>query len=183
MKTKNKIIAVIVVIALMATSVFVTASVQNKKLTALEAEYTSRLEKAQTDAEALQTDVETLQAQLQLLEEEQESSREMLAGLITIVDYKDEPVYVIGHETPDSDTVASAIGMAYLLNSLGISAEARIAGNLNLEGEFALSELGYPAPEILEDAAGKQLWLVDHSTGTQMVKGAEDVFERLCKQE
>lgn len=166
MKNKNRILIVIIVIALMFTSVFVTATVMNKNQAALESGYSYQLENAQAEAAALQT-------QLQHTEEEWQNNREILTGLITRVDYKDEPVYVIGHKAPDSDTVGSAIGMAYLLNSLGISAEARITAKLNLETEYAFSEFGLPAPEILEDASGKQLWLVDHSASTQMVNGAE----------
>lgn len=167
MKAKNKILSILVVIALMIASVYVTIAVQNEKITELESEYTSLLEEAQADAAALQT-------QLQFFEDERQNAKEIVTELITGVDYTEDPVYVIGHRTPDSDTVASAIGMAYLLNSLGISAEARITGDLNLETEYAFTESGYTVPEILEDAAGKQLWLVDHSAGTQMVEGGED---------
>lgn len=100
--------------------------------------------------------------------------RDILIDLIRRVDYKNETVFVIGHQTPDADSVGSAISMAYLLNSLGIPAEARITADINLETEYAYTAIHYPVPEILENAAGKQLWLVDHSTATQMVEGAED---------
>lgn len=167
MKNKNRILIIIIVIALMFTSVYVTATVMNKNQAALESGYTLQLENAQAEAAALQS-------QLQHSEEEWQNNQEILTGLITGVDYKDEPVYVIGHKVPDSDTVGAAIGMAYLLKSLGINAEARITAKPNLETEYALSEFGYPVPEILEDASGKQLWLVDHSASTQMVNGAEN---------
>ena len=108
------------------------------------------------------------------LEKEVASEREILTDLFHRVDYREEPVIVIGHKNPDFDTTASAIGIAYLLNQLGIEAEARIAGPLNLETEYGLSVIGYPAPEILENAAGRQLWLVDHSEYQLMVDGAED---------
>lgn len=104
----------------------------------------------------------------------EQTRSEAAANLICRVDYGDEPVYVIGHKTPDNDTVASAIGMAHLLRSLGINAEPRIAGEVNLETEYSFSAIGYTAPEILENAAGAQLWLVDHSAESQAVDGAED---------
>lgn len=108
------------------------------------------------------------------LEKEVVFDREILTDLFHRVDYREEPVIVIGHKNPDFDTTASAIGMAYLLNQLGIEAEARIAGPLNLETEYGLSVIGYPAPEILENAADRQLWLVDHSEYQLMVDGAEE---------
>ncbi len=119
------------------------------------------------------SDIATLQTQITAFEKGDSRNKEILSDMLCRVDYKDKPVYVIGHKTPDSDTVCSAIGMAHLLKSLGIPAEARITGALNLESQFVFSKIKYPAPEILKDATDKQLWLVDHSASTQMVKGAD----------
>lgn len=156
---KKKIISILIVVALLAGAVAAIVFVQQSR-------YASAIVEANAKAEALQT-------QLAAFEKEDSLNREILTDMLCRVDYTDKPVYVIGHKTPDSDTVCSAIGMAYLLNSLGISAEARITDALNLESQFVFSELKCSAPEILEDATDKQLWLVDHSTGTQMVNGAE----------
>lgn len=166
-KMKNRIISFVVVIVLLTAAVCVTAAVQNKKLKEIESAYTVELEKSMEEAEKAR-------AQLRLMEEAKLKNSEMLVELITKVNYHDEPVYVIGHKTPDTDTVTSAIGMAYLLNSLGITAEARITAAMNLETTYIFSTLGYATPEILENAAGKQLWLVDHSESVQMVEGAEE---------
>ena len=38
--------------------------------------------------------------------------------------------YVIGHKSPDTDAVCSAITYAYLMNALGYSCEPRVAGRL-----------------------------------------------------
>lgn len=38
--------------------------------------------------------------------------------------------YVIGHKSPDTDAVCSAIAYAYLMNALGYSCEPRVAGRL-----------------------------------------------------
>ncbi len=157
---KKKIISILIAVLLLAGSVTATFFIQK-----------NRYESAMAEAAA---DAETLQARLAAFEKEETADREILADLLCRLDYQDRPVYVIGHETPDSDTVCSAIGMAYLLNHLGISAEARIPGALNLESQYVFSELNCPVPEILEDASGKQLWLVDHSAGSQMVSGAEN---------
>ena len=156
---KKKIIAALIVIALLAGSVTATFFIQQNR-------YESAIAEAYGNAEALQ-------AQLTAFEKENAINKEIIIDMFCRIDYKDKPVYVIGHKSPDSDTVCSAVGMAYLLNSLGISAEARIPDELNLESQYAFSELKYPAPDILEDASDKQLWLVDHSASTQMVKGAD----------
>lgn len=156
---KKKIISILTAVVLLAGSVAATYFIQQNRY--------------ESDIAEAAANVKDLQAQLTVFENENTGNKEILIDMLCRLDYKDKPVYVIGHKTPDSDTVASAIGMAYLLNSLGISAEARISGALNLESQFVFSELKYPAPDILEDATGKQLWLVDHSTSTQMVNGAE----------
>ena len=156
---KKKIIAALIVIALLAGSVTATFFIQQNR-------YESAIAEASANAEALQ-------AQLTAFEKEGAINKEILIDMFCRLDYKDKPVYVIGHKSPDSDTVCSAVGMAYLLQSLGISAEARIPDELNLESQYAFSELKYPAPDILEDATDKQLWLVDHSASTKMVKGAD----------
>ena len=41
--------------------------------------------------------------------------------------------YVIGHKSPDTDAVCSAITYAYLMNALGYSCEARVAGVNSLD--------------------------------------------------
>lgn len=156
---KKTIASVIAVILIACAAVVITVIAENKKIDGLQAKYDA-------DAQAAQAEIESLQAEMQ-------ADGEILTDLLQRVDYGDEPVYVIGHKTPDLDTTASAIGMAYLLNALGIEAEARITGPLNLETEYGLSVIGYPAPEILENAADKQLWLVDHSDTQLMVDGAD----------
>jgi len=93
--------------------------------------------------------------------------------LYALTDYGDEVTYVIGHKSPDTDTVMSAIAMADFLNQLGIKAEARVTGKVNNETAYVLKKLGLEAPEILENAENCQLWLVDHSELTQMADGAD----------
>ena len=86
----------------------------------------------------------------------------------------DGPVYVIGHRSPDSDTICSAIAYARLLNMLGYPAEAAANGNVNKESAYILKEAGVEAPPILEDAAGKSIFLVDHSEYAQATAGMQD---------
>lgn len=162
---KRNIISIVAALVLVVAAVLVTAVICRQKIAGIESTHAAELSEAKADADALRA---------ALAAEERHNWKEILTDMIRRVDYKNEKVYAIGHKTPDSDSVCSAIGMAYLLNQLGIPAEAKIANELNLESAFLFSELGYATPEILADASGKQLWLVDHSTSSQMVNGAEN---------
>ena len=46
-----------------------------------------------------------------------------------------EPIYVIGHKEPDTDTVCSAIAYASLLQALDYDAKAVLPGKLNAESK------------------------------------------------
>ena len=84
------------------------------------------------------------------------------------------PIYVTGHKSPDSDTVVSAIVYADLLQKLGFDAHAVTLGKINNESAFILKEAGVEAPQILDNAAGKTMALVDHSEYTQSADGMKD---------
>lgn len=86
----------------------------------------------------------------------------------------DGPVYVIGHRSPDSDTICSAIAYARLLSLLGYPAEAAANGQVNKETAYILKTAGVEAPPVLEDAAGKSIFLVDHSEYAQATEGMQD---------
>lgn len=86
----------------------------------------------------------------------------------------DGPIYVIGHKSPDSDTVCSAIAYASLLNKLGIDAKAAVTGDINNETKLILEKAQVEVPEILYDASGCNIILVDHSEYTQAVEGLID---------
>ena len=83
-------------------------------------------------------------------------------------------IYVIGHKSPDSDTVCSAIAYARLLNLLGYTAEPRITMPVNNETKYILEQAGCETPEILDSAAGETIFLVDHS---EYVQAAEDMVD------
>lgn len=85
-----------------------------------------------------------------------------------------ERIYVTGHKSPDSDTVGSSIGYAALLRALGYDAAAVLLGPPNRESAFILETAGLEMPEILQDAAGRTMVLVDHSEYTQSADGLED---------
>jgi len=90
-------------------------------------------------------------------------------------------IYVVGHKNPDTDSIGSAIVVAYLWNKwretgkmkdvMNVDEEAIPArqGDPNPETEFVLNKLGFELPELLTDGAGKKLILVDHSEKSQTV--------------
>ena len=86
----------------------------------------------------------------------------------------DGPIYVIGHRSPDSDTVISAIVYARFLNQLGYEAEAAITEPVNPETAYILEQAGTETPQVLEDASGKNIFLVDHSEYAQAAEGMTD---------
>ena len=106
------------------------------------------------------------------------AERELLQTLnrasIANVSVGDGPVYVIGHKSPDSDTVCSAIAYAKLLTALGYKAEAAVTAELNHETAYILETAGVEAPPVLESAAGLSIFLVDHS---EYAQAAEDMTD------
>ncbi len=64
------------------------------------------------------------------------------------------PLYVVGHVNPDTDSIASAIGYAWLLRERdGANALAARAGSLNPQTSWALERLGLEPPVLLTDAS------------------------------
>lgn len=62
-----------------------------------------------------------------------------------------EKVYVFGHRKPDTDSVCSAISLAYLKKQLGVNAEPRILGSVNKETKYALDYFKVKEPAYLND--------------------------------
>ncbi len=59
---------------------------------------------------------------------------------------KENPVYVIGHKNPDTDSIVSAIAYAHLKNELGIKAIAGRLGGVSSETEYLLKRFGFDEP-------------------------------------
>ncbi len=95
----------------------------------------------------------------------------VMADILRSIDYGDQITYVIGHKTPDSDTIGSSIAYAWLLQQLGINAKAAATAEVNQETRYALDAYGMEQPEILNSAEGKQFVLVDHSEYSQALDG------------
>ena len=60
-------------------------------------------------------------------------------------------VNIIGHLHPDTDSICSAISLAYLKNTVGKTGiyEARRAGTVNRETAFVLKHFGFEEPELI----------------------------------
>lgn len=85
-----------------------------------------------------------------------------------LVGVMEETIHVIGHKNPDTDSICSAIGYAFLRNALGDS-EVRPAraGALNRETQYVLERFSLPQPDLLTNGTGRQLILVDHNEVAQ----------------
>ncbi len=79
-------------------------------------------------------------------------------------------VYVVGHKSPDTDSVTSAITYANLKNAMGMKEVVpAVAGDLNNETKFLLDFFKVPYPVKLTDATDKKVILVDHNEMAQAV--------------
>jgi manganese-dependent inorganic pyrophosphatase len=66
----------------------------------------------------------------------------------------DEKIYVIGHVNPDTDTIAAAIGYAWLLHERdGLETIAARAGAVNPQTAWVLKKVKLDAPYLLNDAS------------------------------
>ena len=62
--------------------------------------------------------------------------------------------YVIGHVNPDTDSIASAVGYAWLLRERdGVNAVAARAGTTNPQTTWVLKKLNLDPPVLLPDAS------------------------------
>ncbi|MBI5962732.1 MAG: inorganic diphosphatase, partial [Chloroflexi bacterium] len=65
-----------------------------------------------------------------------------------------DQIFVIGHVNPDTDSIASAMGYAWLLRERdGVNTVAARAGALNAQTSWVLKTLGLEAPFLLTDAS------------------------------
>lgn len=72
-------------------------------------------------------------------------------------------IYTCGHTTPDSDSICSAISLAYLLNKTGREAIPARQGKVSPETQFILDKFGFEAPELKTEFAGCELFITDYS--------------------
>ena len=86
----------------------------------------------------------------------------------------DGPIYVTGHQSPDADSVCSAIAYARLLNTLGYDAQPAVLGKINDETAFILEQADVEVPLLLDDASACNIVLVDHNDNAQSAEGLAD---------
>lgn len=81
--------------------------------------------------------------------------------------------FVIGHMNPDTDSIVAAIAAADLYTKRGFDVVAAAQGAPTPETEFVLKKFGLTAPQVIDDVAGKDLYLVDFSDLPQAPKGMD----------
>lgn len=65
-----------------------------------------------------------------------------------------DSIYVIGHVNPDTDSIASAMGYAWLLRERdGVNTIAARAGALNAQTSWVIKTMGLETPVLLTDAS------------------------------
>lgn len=87
-----------------------------------------------------------------------------------------EKIYIIGHKSPDLDSIVAAISFANFKNKKENTDKytpARV-GEINNLTKFVLEKFGFEKPELLENAKGKTVILVDHNERAQSVDGIEE---------
>lgn len=75
----------------------------------------------------------------------------------------------LGHLSPDSDTIGSAIAAAELFGG-----EARRAGELNKETAFVMDYCGAELPPMISKVEGQKVGLVDFNQKTQLHKDVDN---------
>lgn len=84
-------------------------------------------------------------------------------------------VFVVGHKSPDGDSVMSALAYAHLMHQLGYNAVAKMVGKANNETAFAARVFEIELPQVLAEVKpGERLILMDHSDYAQAVDGVRD---------
>lgn len=85
-----------------------------------------------------------------------------------------EKLLVFGHKSPDTDSIASSIAMAFLQTKLGKTAVPYRLGNISKETQFALDYFKVGAPDLLEKLdESSDVILVDHNEPAQSAEGIE----------
>lgn len=86
-----------------------------------------------------------------------------------------EKYLVFGHKSPDTDTIASSIAMAFLQTKLGKQAVPCRLGNISKETEFALNHFNIGAPQLISNVTEKDnVILVDHNEPDQSADGIKN---------
>ena len=84
-------------------------------------------------------------------------------------------IYVIGHKSPDLDSVIGAISYANFKNKIKNTDiyQPAIAGDLNEETKHVLMKAKLSLPVLLEDLTEKKVIMVDHNEFSQAINNIE----------
>jgi len=86
--------------------------------------------------------------------------------------------YVIGHVNPDTDSIASAIGYAWLLRERdGINAVAARAGSINAQTTWVLDKLKIDAPCLMTDVSPRFEAVARRMDSTSPDEPLQDAWE------
>jgi len=81
--------------------------------------------------------------------------------------------YAVGHKTPDSDSICSAIALSYLKTQTGEDVQPARLGELSPETLFILDKFGFEQPELKTTFADTDgIYVVDHS---DRIQGPDDI--------
>ncbi len=83
-------------------------------------------------------------------------------------------IYTCGHTTPDSDSICSAISLAYLLNKIGKDAIPARQGAVSPETQFILDRFGFEEPQLKTQFAGEEIFITDYSDKGQAPKDIDE---------
>ena len=87
-----------------------------------------------------------------------------------------EPIYITGHQHPDTDSVASAIAYAFFKRAKGIKAIPCRLGPLNNETNYLLKRFGFEAPMLLDDA---NIRIDFQPDGQHMILNGKDITQEI----
>jgi manganese-dependent inorganic pyrophosphatase len=85
----------------------------------------------------------------------------------------EKTIYIIGHKSPDTDTICSAIAYSEYLKTKGQEAIPARSGDLNPETKYVLDCFGFEPPINLDSLKEKTVILVDHNEKSQSPEGIE----------
>lgn len=104
-----------------------------------------------------------------------QSYSKILQDILRALDWGNEPVMVVGHRSPDSDSVFAALSYATLMREMGFTCQAYMAGTPNKETLFAADYFDIQLPEtIYKVEEDQRVILVDHSEYSQAVDGTKE---------
>ncbi|MEZ4517017.1 MAG: DHH family phosphoesterase [Chloroflexota bacterium] len=85
-------------------------------------------------------------------------------------------IYVVGHVNPDTDSIASAMGYAWLLQDQGHNTIAARAGQLNPQTTWVLNHLKLEPPILLNDASPRFSTIAHRFNTTSPDKPVREVW-------